>query len=98
VSGTVKERSVWRVAVAVYLYQPAVILRCDILDERTQEFEIDVPSLDWADIVKSYNDGACCLGDAQAFVNAWHEVIRVVKLAKRDSGYVSDAWIGGAGR
>ena len=97
-SGTVKERSAWLVAVAAYLYGKEVILRCDILsDTRTQDFELAVPELDWADIRKSYETGNCNLADAQAFVSAWHEVLGVIKLAKRDGFYTSRAWREGAG-
>ena len=97
-SGTAKERNPWLVAVGVYLYLKDVILRCDIIDSRTQEFEIDVPEIDWATIRTDYQNGACCLADAQAFVTAWHEVLHAMKIAKRDGTYCSPAWIAGKGR
>jgi hypothetical protein len=77
------------------LYRPEVILRCDAIDSRTQEFELDIPECDWRQIVSDYDHGSCCLGDARAFVTAWHEVLQVLKTAKRDGSYCSPAWIAG---
>jgi hypothetical protein len=96
-AGTVKERDPWRVTVAVYLFDKDIILRCVVIDSRTQEFELDIPELDWAQIKSDYQAGTCCLADARAFVTAWHAVLRVMKTAKENGSYCSPAWINGKG-
>lgn len=97
-AGTSKERDPWKVAVGIYLYDPTIILRCDILDARIQEFELDVPELDWAQIVSDYQSPeGIALSNARKFVTAWHEVLRVMKSAKDNGSYTSTAWINGRG-
>lgn len=96
-SGTVKECDPWKVAVAVYLYGEEVILRCDMIDYRTQEFTLDIPEVDWSQVVSDYTNGVCSLGDAKAFVAAWHQVMPVLKRVKTEGSYCSPAWIAGRG-
>ena len=94
-AGTVLEKDFWRVALAVYLYGVDVVLRCTAIDHRESEFQLDVPDMDWKSIVDDYHAGQCNLSDAKAFVNAFHQVHRIVADAKRNGQYVSSAWING---
>ena len=60
-SGTAKERDVWKVAVGIYLYGEDVVLRADAVGSREFDFELDVPTLDWETVREDYRNGKCCL-------------------------------------